>query len=337
MRSIEWLGSAVRFIDQTKLPSEEKYIDTSDYRVIADAIRTLKVRGAPLIGIAAAYGTALAALQIHTVNVTAFKHQLNSVIDELESTRPTAVNLKWALNKMKAIVSKADSIENTRKELIGAAIQIHQDDADRCERIGKNGVSLIPANASILTHCNTGALATGGDGTALNVVFKAHQAGMVKHVYIDETRPLLQGARLTAWELMKAQVPCTLITDNMAASLMFRQMIDVIIVGADRIARNGDTANKIGTYSLAVLAQHHKIPFYIAAPTSTIDSSIINGEKIPIEERSSDEITLGFGKRTAPEGVHTYNPAFDITPAEFITAIITEEKVFRPPYDFNNV
>jgi methylthioribose-1-phosphate isomerase len=334
MRSIEWLGDSVRFIDQTKLPLEESYERTTDYRLIADAICALRIRGAPLIGIAAAYGVALASLHYKSSDVHQLRQFLHAVIGEFKATRPTAVNLCWALEKMENVVSSASDIEHARRGLVDAAIAIHKDDANRCERIGDVGAELIPQDASVLTHCNTGALATGGEGTALSVIKKAFRLGKIKHVFIDETRPLLQGARLTTWELANAKIPSTLIADSMAASLMKDKKIDLIITGADRIAANGDAANKIGTYSLAVLAKHHGIPFYIAAPMSTVDRLIPDGSRIPIEQRSPDEVTHVFGKQIAPEGTDVYNPAFDVTPAGLITAIISDEGVYREPYDF---
>jgi methylthioribose-1-phosphate isomerase len=334
MKPIEWLGDSVRYIDQTRLPLEELHERTTDYRQIVDAICALKIRGAPLIGISAAYGVALASLHYASADIHQLRQYLHNVIGELRAARPTAVNLRWALEKMEQVVSSASDIEQVRRDLIDAAIAIHKDDAERCERIGGFGVALIPQNACVLTHCNTGALATGGEGTALSVIKKAYRFGRIKHVFVDETRPLLQGARLTTWELAKENIPFTLITDNMAASLMKDKKIDVIITGADRIAANGDAANKIGTYSLAVLAQHHAIPFYIAAPMSTIDPAMQDGSQIPIEQRSPLEVTHVFGKQIAPDGTSVYNPAFDVTPAGLIAAIITDQGVFRSPYDF---
>jgi methylthioribose-1-phosphate isomerase len=334
MNVIEWRGDRVRFIDQTRLPVEEVFVETDDYRVVCEAIKLLKVRGAPLIGIAAAYAAALAAINFNKTNLTEFHSYFEAVCREIGSTRPTAVNLLWALGKVRKVADGVPDIQTARAAIIEAAIAIHRDDAERCDRIGTHGSELIKPNSTVLTHCNTGALATGGTGTAFSVIFHAHKQGKIKNVYVDETRPLLQGARLTTWELMKAAVPCTLITDDMGAFLMQRKKIDAVITGADRIAANGDTANKIGTYNLAVAAHYHNIPFYVAAPTSTIDKTLTDGSHIPIEERGAEEITSGFGKRTAPEGVKVYSPAFDVTPAELITAIVTEEGVSYPPYGF---
>jgi methylthioribose-1-phosphate isomerase len=334
MKSIEWCGTSVRLIDQTKLPIEEIYIQTDDYHVLADAIRTLKIRGAPAIGVAAGYGVALAALKYRTTDVHGFRNFIGKTISELASTRPTAVNLFWALERMRKITDTAMFVESGRVLLIEEALAIHREDEEMCRCIGEHGAALIPAQATILTHCNTGALATGGDGTAQNVITTAHRQGKSVRVYAGETRPALQGSRLTAWELMKLGIDVTLITDNMAAFLMKQKKIDLVVVGSDRIAANGDAANKIGTYSVAVIAKYHHVPFYIAAPTSTIDCSISSGDKIPIEQRDPKEVTEGFGKRTAPHGVEVYSPAFDVTPAELITAIITEQGVHSPPFNF---
>lgn len=334
IRSIEWLGDRVRFIDQTTLPLQEEYIETSDVHVISDAIRALKIRGAPLIGISAAYGVALAASHYEGKDVPTFREFVRRVSALLASTRPTAVNLRWALDRLERVVVPETSIFAARKALINEAISIHREDEEMCRRIGDHGAELVPNNATILTHCNTGALATGGDGTALSVILSSARAGKSIKVVADETRPLLQGARLTTWELMKAGVDVTLITDSTAAALMATKNIDLVITGADRIASNGDTANKIGTYALAVSARYHGIPMYIAAPSSTIDPSIQSGESIPIEERGSEELTTMFGQRIAPEGVATFTPAFDVTPSSLITAIITERGIHRPPFAF---
>ena len=343
MKSIEWCqsdkglagGYAVRFIDQTKLPHEEVIVTTEDYKVVAEAIRSLKIRGAPLIGIAAAYGVAIAAVTSKTTDIRLLKIELQHVSEELSSTRPTAVNLFWALNRMGQAVSAALTVEHARKLLIDEATKIHREDAEQCQRIGEHGLSLIPQRASILTHCNTGALATGGEGTALGIITCAHRHGKAISVYASETRPALQGARLTMWELSKAGIDATLITDNMAASLMREKKIDLILVGADRIAINGDTANKIGTYSLAVLAQYHGIPLYVAAPTSTIDFSIESGEQIPLEFREGREVTEVLGKHITVRGAKAYSPAFDVTPSALISAIVTEQGIHRPPFQFS--
>ncbi len=332
MKSIEWCGDAVRLIDQTKLPQEERYVTTDDYKVLADAIRTLKIRGAPAIGIAAAYGVALAAVKYPSNDFKAFRSHLQQAINELSSTRPTAVNLFWALNRMERAVSRAQTVEQARKLLVEEALTIHREDAEKCQLIGTHGLELIPQRASMLTYCNTGALATGGEGTAQSIITTAHRHRKSIIVYVCETRPALQGARLTTWELTKAGIDAILITDNMAASLMRQKKIDVVVVGADRIAANGDVANKIGTYNLAVIAKYHGIPFYVAAPTSTIDPLIASGSDIPIEQRDGKEITEGFGKTIAPKGIKVFSPAFDVTPADLITAIITEQGIHTPPF-----
>jgi methylthioribose-1-phosphate isomerase len=334
MKSIEWCGTSVRILDQTRLPLEEIYFQTDDYREIGAAIRALKIRGAPAIGVAAAYGVALAALQSPEKDIHSLRGSTDNVAAFLAETRPTAVNLFWALQRMKSVAASSNTPAELRRNLVDEAVKIHQEDERMCRDIGAHGSSLVPAHASILTHCNTGALATGGEGTAQSVITTAHRQGKSIRVYADETRPLLQGARLTVWELQKAGVDVTLITDSMAAFLMKQKKIDLCIVGADRIAANGDTANKIGTYSVAVNARYHGIPFYVAAPSSTIDCSIASGESIPIEERNAAEITEGFGKPTAPAGTKVYAPAFDVTPASLITAIITERGVFSPPFTF---
>ncbi len=334
MKSIEWCGNSVRFLDQTKLPLEVSYRETDDVLVVAEAIRTLGIRGAPLIGVAAAYGAALAALKSPSDNPKNLTTKIEESIALLARTRPTAVNLFWALERMKAVLQTSRSVEEIRKNLVAEALQIHREDEEMCLRMGANGAALIPHGAAILTHCNTGALATGGEGTAQSVITTAHRQGKSIRVYADETRPLLQGARLTIWELQQAGIDATLITDSMAAFLMKQKKIDLCITGSDRIASNGDAANKIGTYSVAVNAHHHGIPFYIAAPSSTIDASLPNGDRIPIEERNGNEILEGFGKRIAPPGTKVYSPAFDVTPASLITAIITERGIFRPPYKF---
>lgn len=335
IKSIEWLGDSVKYIDQTKLPLDEVYIKTSDYRDVAVAIRKLGIRGAPLIGIAAAYGVALAGIESRNTVSSQFLSEINKAIDLLSATRPTAVNLFWALKRMKTILNLNEGIEIIRKALIYEAKKIHYEDIGMCKNIGKHGSILIPDNAAILTHCNTGALATGGNGTAQNVITTAHAQGKRINVYADETRPLFQGSRLTVWELMKHGIDVKLITDNAAAFLMQRKKITLAITGADRIAANGDTANKIGTFSIAVNAKYHGIPFYVAAPTSTIDPAIKSGAEISLEERNIEEVTLFDGKRIAPDGVKVYSPAFDLTPASLITAIITDRGIFYPPFDFS--
>jgi len=321
---IKWLPQGkVRFLDQTLLPNEERWIETDDYRVIGEAIRRLRVRGAPLIGIAGAYGLALAAGAGESIEAAAA---------ELRSTRPTAVNLSWALDRCMRAVDDLVGADSVRERLTAEAIAIHQEDIAANHNIGKHGAALLGSTRVVLTHCNAGALATGGYGTALGVIRSAHKDGRVKHVYVDETRPLLQGTRLTAWELERDGIVCTVIVDSAAGSYMRRGGIDAVITGADRITANGDVANKIGTYSLAVLASENNIPFYVAAPTSTLDLSLASGDDIPIEQRSPDEITSVGSQAVAPAGVEAKNPAFDVTPNEYVTAIITENGVARPPY-----
>jgi methylthioribose-1-phosphate isomerase len=337
MKPLEWIDGTIRFLDQTKLPLEEVYIQTDDAAVVAEAIRRLAIRGAPLIGIAAAYGVALASLQVKNTNLVDVRSTLQSTIDTLASTRPTGVNLFWALERQRNILNawQTNTIAEVQKRLIEEALLIHHEDFIMCERISSFGVELLPSSCSILTHCNAGALATGGRGTAVGIISKAWEVGKLKCVYIDETRPLLQGARLTAWEMKQANIPATLITDSTAAYLMKQGKIDAVIVGADRIACNGDVANKVGTYNLAVLAKHHGIPFYVAAPRSTIDFQIKSGKDIPIEERDGKEISEINGKRMAPDGIAVYSPAFDVTPNEFICAIVTDGGTLFPP--FSNV
>jgi len=335
MKSIEWIGDRVRIIDQTRLPLQEVYIETSDYLVIADAIKMLKIRGAPAIGIAAAFGFALGARQFDGDSRKAFDGYLEKVSNDLLATRPTAVNLSWALRRMKCLLlSNPDqSVERMKAMLLDEAKKVLAEDIERCRKIGHHGSELVPDPAGILTHCNTGALATGDHGTAQSVIVTAFERGKKIRVFVDETRPLLQGARLTAWELMKRNIKTTLITDNTAAFVMKKGWVNLVIVGADRIAVNGDVANKIGTYNLAVLAEKHHIPFYVAAPISSIDFELSSGDGIPIEERDPSEVTEGFGRRIAPQGVDVYSPAFDVTPHELVTAIVTEHGISRPPYD----
>ena len=333
-KPLEWRQGKLRFIDQTRLPLEERYIETDDETIVARAIRNLEIRGAPLIGIAAAYAVVLAANRIPANRTSESAVVLDKAINTLAGTRPTAVNLFWALDRQRAVVArtKLDGIEILRTELLNEALRIHDEDRTMCSRIGLHGAALLPRGANLLTHCNTGSLATGGIGTALGIVRTCWEQQTLKHVYIDETRPLFQGARLTAWELRKDGIPFTLIADHTAAFLMQQGMIHAVLVGADRIAANGDVANKVGTYGLAVLARQHALPLYVAAPSSTIDFGMSDGRKIPIEQRSRKEIVEPFGIRIAPEGTEVYSPAFDITPAEFVTAIVTEAGVLRSPY-----
>jgi len=330
--TIEWEGNIegrVRLIDQTLLPAEIKYIYCEDLKSIWRAIKTLMVRGAPAIGIAAVTGVLLGIKDIRTDDTEAFFKELKNVTNYLGSSRPTAVNLFWGLSRMERVAwENRDKPVHTIKEiLLREAINVQNEDKSICRQIGENGAKFIKDGDGVLTHCNAGGLATADYGTALAVMFKAKENGKKFKVYADETRPLLQGARLTTWELMHAGLIC----DNMAAHVMKLGKIQCVIVGADRIAANGDAANKIGTYGVSILAKEHGIPFYVAAPVSTFDLNITSGDEIPIEERSSEEVTCGFGKRTAPEGVKVFNPAFDVTPAKNITAIITEKGVIEKP------
>ena len=332
--TIEWIDDHIRLIDQTRLPEALVYLDIHDIPALAEAIRSLRVRGAPAIGIAAAFGVLLTAYQYRGENTDELIQQLHETSQFLAETRPTAVNLRWALEQMMQEARRlaGASVAEIRDALYRKAMALFESDRQVCRKIGEHGAALIPDGAQIITHCNTGALATVDWGTALGAIFTAHAQGKKLHVWVDETRPLLQGARLTMWELMHEGIPATLMCDNTAAFLMQRQKIDLCIVGADRIAGNGDTANKIGTYYLALAARHHGIPFYVAAPISTFDFSLQQGDQIPIELRKPEEVTEGFGRRTAPEGAAVYSPAFDVTPNELITAIITEVGVLRPPF-----
>jgi len=335
MVSVDWREGMFRFIDQTKLPHQEVYIETDDYRIVGEAIRKLEIRGAPAIGVAAAFGLALAANAKGNDSMRALSEEFYAAFNFLSQTRPTAVNLFTALERMRRAFdqnARAD-LPNMRRFLLTEAKAIQQEDIDACRKIGEFGSALIGSPSSILTHCNTGALATAGNGTAQSVITTAAKQGKVERVFADETRPLFQGARLTAWELMKAGVDVTLITDGTAGLLMQNRQVDLVIVGADRIAANGDTANKIGTYMLAVLARQHGIPFYVAAPTSTIDFNTRTGRNIPIEERNPRDVTHIGEHRIAAAGVQVFAPAFDVTPNDFITAIVTEVGVLRSPFN----
>jgi methylthioribose-1-phosphate isomerase len=323
IRPVRWENGTVVILDQTRLPQEEVYLRCEHVDQVAEAIRSLRVRGAPLIGVTAAYGIALAA------QGAAGRSIVLEAAETLRATRPTARNLFWAIDRMVGRLAAGASAA----ELIKEAVAIHDEDAETCRLIGEHGRAVIPTGATVLTICNTGALATGGEGTALGVIVASHLSGNPVRVLACETRPLLQGARLNMWELMQAGIPATLIADSMAGACMRRGMVDVVIAGADRIARNGDTANKIGTYSLAVLAKHHGIPFYIAAPMSTVDLGIADGAQIPIEERDPEEVRGFRGHSFAPAGADVFNPAFDVTPAELVTGIVTEHGVARAPYD----
>jgi methylthioribose-1-phosphate isomerase len=333
--TVEYIEGVVRLIDQRRLPGEEVFIDCRDYQTVAEAIRTLAVRGAPAIGVTAALGLAVGARALEAADFDQFWERFSDICAVMAATRPTAVNLFWAIARMQdcAQAGRHLALADLKARLEQEALCILAEDIANNRRLGLHGQELIADQARILTHCNAGALATAGYGTALGVIRAAVEQGKHVRVIADETRPILQGARLTAWELHKDNIPVTLIADNMAASLMRRGMIDVVIVGADRIAANGDVANKIGTYGVAVLAHTHGIPFYVAAPLSTIDSSLAFGDLIPIEERQPDEITHVGDRQIAPAGVDVLNPAFDVTPHEYVQAIITEAGVLRPPFD----
>ncbi len=334
--TLTWTGEGVRFIDQTRLPLEESYVLATTHEQVADVIVTMVVRGAPAIGVSAAYGVALGAIQSRAATPAEFAPEFERVCARLASTRPTAVNLFWAIDRMKRLFGNlrlsGATMEQIRQRLLAEAHAMYNEDIAACKAMGGFGGALLPQQGGVLTHCNAGALATCGYGTALGVIRSAVEQGKHIHVYADETRPFLQGARLTAWELMADGIPTTVICDNMAASLMRQGRIHAVVVGADRIASNGDTANKIGTYNVAILAKEHGIPFYVAAPWSTIDMATPTGDSIPIEERPAVEVTHHAGKQLTPNGVGICNPAFDVTPARFITAIVTERGVLRPPY-----
>jgi len=332
IKAIEWLDNRVKILDQTRLPQEEVYLELSHHQSIASAITELKIRGAPAIGIVGAYAVALGALKIEAEQRDEFLARLRIIIHTIASTRPTARNLFRAIDRMQKVAEAGDDIEQIRAALVSEAVKIHSEEAEATRKLSQLGAGLIQDGFTILTHCNTGALATAGYGTALGVIKQAKEQGKNIKVLATETRPLLQGARLTAWELKKANIPVTLITDSMAGYFMSRGKVDCVIVGADRIAANGDTANKIGTYSLAVLAKENGIPFYVAAPTTTIDLSLASGDEIPIEQRSQEEVTHIQGVSIAPEGVEALNPAFDVTPHRYITAIITERGIIKEPY-----
>lgn len=336
-KTIEWKNDKVILIDQRKLPLEEVYVEYSDYKSLADAIKVMVVRGAPAIGVAAAMGVALGALGIDAKNHEEFVQKMEKVCQTLIDARPTAVNLPWAVARMKKVYeSKADlSIEQLKQVIVKEALNIFEEDVDLCKKIGEQGAKLIANGDTILTHCNAGALATAGQGTALSPIYEAIKQGKKVSVFSDETRPFLQGARLTSWELIKNGVEVTLIADVAAASLMRSGIIQKVIVGADRIVSNGDFANKIGTYSVALAAREHEIPFYVAAPFSTIDWEMKSGSEIPIEERPENEVTYFLNQKIAPEGVKVRNPAFDVTPHELVTGIITERGVATSPIDKN--
>jgi methylthioribose-1-phosphate isomerase len=332
--SVIWKGGVdgrVEMLDQTLLPTEVRTLALSDPAAVWEAIKMLRVRGAPAIGIAAAMGLVLGVRD--AASLADFRARLRKTSDYLRTSRPTAVNLFWALDRMeRAAADETGGVSGILERLLAEAEAIRTEDADMCAAIGRHGADLIPDGAGVLTHCNAGALATADYGTALSVIFHAHAAGKRIHAFVDETRPLLQGSRLTAYEMRARGVPATLICDNMAGLVMRQGKVQAVVVGADRIAANGDAANKIGTYSVAVLAQAHRVPFYVAAPSSTFDVTLTDGALIPIEERDPAEVTHGFGKRTAPADIDVYNPAFDVTPADLISGIVTERGVLRPPY-----
>jgi methylthioribose-1-phosphate isomerase len=338
IKTVEWTSEGVRMLDQRILPNEEKYLMLRSYEEVADAIKKMVVRGAPAIGVSAAMGLALGASQSVGTSVADLEYDFDFMCKVMEATRPTAVNLFWAIERMRGVIAKAKAekirdVEDIKQRLIDEAILIYNEDIEANRAIGLFGGKLIPDGATVLTHCNAGALATAGDyGTALGVVRGAIAAGKRVAVIADETRPFLQGARLTAWELAKDNIPVTVITDNMAGHIMKQGKIDCVVVGADRIAANGDAANKIGTYMVAVLAKQHNIPFYVAAPLSTVDLATATGDDIPIEQRDAREVTHLSDQQITPDGVGVHNFAFDVTPNEFIAAIITDRGVARAPY-----
>ena len=334
IQTLEWTESGVRFIDQTKLPTEETYVTCKTYTQVADVIRNMVVRGAPAIGVAAAMGIALGVKNSKAENGGDLKREFDQICDVIGKTRPTAVNLFWAIKRMqdKFEMLRVRPLAQIKQALIEEAQRMHAEDIAANQAMGRHGATLMPASGGVLTHCNAGALATCGYGTALGVIRAAVEQGKKIHVFADETRPFLQGSRLTAWELMKDGIPTTVISDNMAGAMMKQGKINAIVVGADRIAANGDVANKIGTYSVAVLAKEHGIPFYVAAPLSTVDFETPDGSGIPIEQRDGKEVTHIAGRQMVPDGVEVENPAFDVTPAKYVTAIVTERGIARAPY-----
>ena len=335
METMRWANGCLEILDQTKLPGKVEYIKCTEHKTVCEAIKRLSVRGAPAIGAAAAYGLALGAAAVSAGSREEFIAAVEDIAGELAATRPTAVNLKWAVDRILARLKSCDcqSVHELKAILVCEADAIYNEDLASNKKMGEFGQELVPDNAAILTHCNAGALATAGLGTALGVIRAARDAGKKVSVYADETRPLLQGARLTTWEMLQENIPVTLISDNMAGYLMSLGKVGLVIVGADRITANGDVANKIGTYGVAVLAKEHNVPFYVAAPMSTIDFKLASGKDIPIEERAAQEITHFAGVRVAPEGVGVWNPAFDVTPARLVSAIITDRGVARPSYE----
>jgi methylthioribose-1-phosphate isomerase len=335
IQTLEWTDSGVRFIDQTKLPTEEVYVTCKTYEEVANAISTMIVRGAPAIGVAAAMGIALGVRNTRAETVGGLKLEFDRICEVIGRTRPTAVNLFWAIQRMRDKFERLQvrTLEQIKHELVEEAKRIHAEDIAANQAMGSHGATLMPSEGGVLTHCNAGALATAGYGTALGVIRAAVEKGKKIHVYADETRPFLQGARLTAWELMKDGIPTTVISDNMAGAMMKQGKIGAIVVGADRIAANGDVANKIGTYTVAVLAKENSIPFYVAAPISTVDLACPDGSKIPIEQRNAREVTHIAGRQMVPDGVSIENPAFDVTPAKYVSAIVTERGIARAPYE----
>jgi methylthioribose-1-phosphate isomerase len=334
IQTLEWTDAGVRFIDQTRLPTEEIYVTCRTYGEVATAIRDMIVRGAPAIGVAAAMGVALGVRDSKAQSHAALRSELEQICSTLAATRPTAVNLFWGIQRMRDRFEElaSASIDEIKRALIQQSQHMHAEDIAACQTMGRNGAVLLPASGSVLTHCNAGALATCGYGTALGVIRAAIEAGKKIHVFADETRPFLQGSRLTAWELTKDGIPTTVISDNMAGAMMKQGKINAVVVGADRIAANGDVANKVGTYTVAVLAKEHGIPFYVAAPWSTVDLATPDGDGIPIEQRSPREVTHLAGKQIVPDGVRVENPAFDVTPHRYVAAIITERGVAKVPY-----
>lgn len=335
IQTLEWTEHGVRFLDQTKLPTEETYVTCKTHEQVADVIRNMVVRGAPAIGVAAAMGIALGVNNSKAESTGDLKRDFDQICDVIGKTRPTAVNLFWAIRRMQEKFERIRirPIPHIKQGLIEEAQHMHAEDIAANQAMGRHGATLMPASGGVLTHCNAGALATAGYGTALGVIRAAVEQGKKIHVYADETRPFLQGSRLTAWELMKDGIPTTVISDNMAGAMMHQGKINAIVVGADRIAANGDVANKIGTYTVAVLAKEHGIPFYVAAPISTVDLACPDGSQIPIEQRDAKEVTHIAGKQMVPEGVGIENPAFDVTPARYIAAIVTEKGIAQPPFD----
>ena len=335
IQTLEWTDHGVRFLDQTKLPTEETYVVCKTHEQVADVIRNMVVRGAPAIGVAAAMGIALGVSNSKAESAGDLKRDFDQICDVIGKTRPTAVNLFWAIRRMQEKFERIRirPIAQIKQDLIEEAKRMHAEDIAANQAMGRHGATLLPASGGVLTHCNAGALATAGYGTALGVIRAAVEQGKKLHVFADETRPFLQGSRLTAWELMKDGIPTTVISDNMAGAMMKQGKIGAIVVGADRIAANGDVANKIGTYTIAVLAKEHNIPFYVAAPISTVDLACPNGDEIPIEQRNAKEVTHIAGRQMVPEGVAVENPAFDVTPAKYVAAIITEKGVARAPYE----